>query len=76
MFIIAAISLDLEAGVGETQFHVVLAPGMAQIGPTYKAVAVRERPRDFSTWLTAKREAQVESLDGLTMFDQIYDEVR
>uniref|UniRef100_A0A3Q7IKT5 FIST C-domain domain-containing protein n=1 Tax=Solanum lycopersicum TaxID=4081 RepID=A0A3Q7IKT5_SOLLC len=61
-------------GVGETQFHVVLAPGMAQIGPTYKAVAVRERPRDFSTWLTAKREAQVESLDGLTMFDQIYDE--
>lgn len=61
-------------GVGETQFHVVLAPGIAQIGPTYKAVAVKERPRDFSTWLTAKREAQVESLDGLTMLDQIYDE--
>lgn len=61
-------------GVGETQFHVVLSPGISQIGSTYKAVAVKERPRDYSTWLTAKREAQFETLDGLTMLDQIYDE--
>ncbi|XP_055807771.1 F-box/LRR-repeat protein At5g63520-like isoform X2 [Solanum dulcamara] len=60
--------------VGETQFHVVLSPGISQIGPTYKAVAVKERPRDYSTWLTAKREEQFENLDGLTMLDQIYDE--
>ncbi|XP_070027816.1 F-box/LRR-repeat protein At5g63520 isoform X1 [Nicotiana tabacum] len=62
-------------GVGETQFHVMLSTGISPIGPAYKAVSVRERPKDYSTWLTAKREAVRESLDGQTILDQIYDEL-
>ncbi|MCD7448945.1 hypothetical protein HAX54_047557 [Datura stramonium] len=61
-------------GVGETQFHVMLSTGISSVGPTYKAVSVRERP-DYSTWLTAKREAARENLDGETILDQIYDEM-
>ncbi|KAK4373706.1 hypothetical protein RND71_009090 [Anisodus tanguticus] len=62
-------------GVGETQFHVMLSTGISPIGPTYRAVSVRERPKDYSTWLTAKREAARENLDGQTILDQIYDEL-
>lgn len=62
-------------GVGETQFHVMLSTGISSIGPTYKAVSVRERSSDYSTWLTAKREAVHGSLDGQTILDQIYDEL-
>ncbi|TMW96808.1 hypothetical protein EJD97_006751 [Solanum chilense] len=62
-------------GVGETQFHVMLSTGISSIGPTYKAVSVRGRSRDYSTWLTAKREAVHGSLDGQTILDQIYDEL-
>lgn len=54
----------------------MLSTGISPIGPAYKAVSVRERPKDYSTWLTAKREAVRESLDGQTILDQIYDEVR
>ncbi|XP_059291812.1 F-box/LRR-repeat protein At5g63520 [Lycium ferocissimum] len=62
-------------GVGETQFHVMLSSGISRIGPTYKAVSVKERPKDYSTWLTAKRHAVRENLDGQTILDQIYDEL-
>ncbi|XP_049390521.1 F-box/LRR-repeat protein At5g63520-like isoform X3 [Solanum stenotomum] len=65
----------LYRGVGETQFHVMLSTGISSIGPTYKAVSVRERSSDYSTWLTAKREAVHGSLDGQTILDQIYDEL-
>ncbi|KAM3338395.1 F-box/LRR-repeat protein isoform X1 [Capsicum galapagoense] len=62
-------------GVGETQFHMMLSTGVSSIGPTYKAVSARERPRDYSTWITAKREAIRENLDGQTILDQISDEL-
>lgn len=54
----------------------MLSTGISSIGPIYKAVSVRERPKDYSTWLTAKREAVHGNLDGQTILDQIYDEVR
>ncbi|CAN4089889.1 unnamed protein product [Withania somnifera] len=62
-------------GVGETQFHVMLSTGVSSIGPTYKAVSVRERHSEHSTWLTAKREAVRESLDGQTILNHIFDEL-
>ncbi|KAM7483466.1 hypothetical protein LguiB_008049 [Lonicera macranthoides] len=66
---------DKPHGIGETQFHVTLSTGISPIGPTYKAVSVREKCDDSSTWLTAKREGVRENLDGQAILNHIYDEI-
>lgn len=48
---------------------------MSPIGPTYKAVSVREIRGKGTTWLTAKREGDIQELDGETLLNQIYEEV-
>lgn len=62
--------------MGQTHFHVMLSNGLSPFGPTYKAVSVRERRTGNTTWLTAKREAHQENLDGQTLLEQIFHEVK
>ncbi|XP_031129147.1 F-box/LRR-repeat protein At5g63520 isoform X1 [Ipomoea triloba] len=66
---------DKPPGVGDTQLHVMLSNGISAFGPTYKAVSVRERRTGNTTWLTAKRGAEQEDLDGQTLLEQIFHEV-
>lgn len=61
--------------MGNIQFHSALSTGISPIGPTYKAVSVKEKHDEGSTWLTARRDGFVENLDGQTILNHIYDEV-
>ncbi|GMP34167.1 hypothetical protein CsSME_00007153 [Camellia sinensis var. sinensis] len=63
------------AGIGDIEFHCVLSTGMLPIGPTFKAVAVRESREECSTWLTARREELHDILDGETMINDINHEL-
>ncbi|XP_059661667.1 F-box/LRR-repeat protein At5g63520 isoform X1 [Cornus florida] len=62
-------------GIGDTQFRVAFSPGISPIGPMHKAVSVREKRSDCSTWLTARREGLHDVLDGQTMLNDINDEM-
>ncbi|KAL7191685.1 hypothetical protein ACSBR2_023715 [Camellia fascicularis] len=62
-------------GIGDIEFHCVLSTGMLPIGPTFKAVAVRESREECSTWLTARREELRDILDGETMINDINHEL-
>ncbi|GMP34168.1 hypothetical protein CsSME_00007153 [Camellia sinensis var. sinensis] len=62
-------------GIGDIEFHCVLSTGMLPIGPTFKAVAVRESREECSTWLTARREELHDILDGETMINDINHEL-
>lgn len=66
---------DKPNGTGNIQFHVALSTGMSPIGPTYKAASVREIRGKGTTWLTAKREGDIQELDGQTILNQIYEEM-
>ncbi|XP_021905655.1 F-box/LRR-repeat protein At5g63520 [Carica papaya] len=62
-------------GIGEIQFHVALSNGLSAIGPRYKAVAVRVTDSDSVTWLTARREGELEILDGQQILNDISNEL-
>ncbi|KAL3519026.1 hypothetical protein ACH5RR_021615 [Cinchona calisaya] len=66
---------DKPPGIGETQFHVALSTGLHPVGAAYKAASVREKKNERSTWLTARREASRENLDGQSILDNIYTEI-
>ncbi|KAK4721118.1 hypothetical protein R3W88_011351 [Solanum pinnatisectum] len=63
------------AGVGETQFHVMLSTGVSPIGPKYKAVYVKAVSHDNSTRLMATTDKIDFNMDGETILDPIYDEL-
>lgn len=58
-------------GLGEIQFHYALSSGTVDVGQTYKAVSVKTRKVEHSTWLTAKVEGTDAILDGLEILDGI-----
>lgn len=62
-------------GIRETKFMVALSTGLRPVGPTYKAASVKEKPSEQSTWLSARRAAVNENLDGQTILDNIYHEL-
>ncbi|KAL2347054.1 hypothetical protein Fmac_001054 [Flemingia macrophylla] len=55
---------DRDRSLGTIRFHVALSNGVSAVGPRYKAASVRPNNTDCSTWLTARREGQLELLDG------------
>ena len=52
-----------------------MSNGVSAVGPIYKAASVRVNKPDCTTWLTAKREGDMDILDGQRILDDIYDEV-
>ncbi|TKY73659.1 F-box/LRR-repeat protein [Spatholobus suberectus] len=55
---------DRDRSSGTIRFHVALSNGVSAVGPRYKAASVKSNNTDCSTWLTARREGQLELLDG------------
>ncbi|KAL6996932.1 hypothetical protein U1Q18_007055 [Sarracenia purpurea var. burkii] len=62
-------------GIGEIEFHITSSIGLLPVGPTFKAVSVRERRKECSTWLTARREELHDILDGETLLNDITEEI-
>ncbi|KAL8140138.1 hypothetical protein V2J09_006159 [Rumex salicifolius] len=58
-------------GLGDIQFHYALSPGMVNLAQTYKAVSVKTRNIEHSTWLTSKIEGTDVILDGHQILDGI-----
>lgn len=54
----------------------MLSTGVSPIGPKYRAVYVKAKSHDNSTRLMATTKEIDFNLDGETILDPIYDEVR
>ncbi|KAF5817167.1 putative F-box domain-containing protein [Helianthus annuus] len=67
--LVFAVERNKPPGIGETQFHAVLASRLSPVGPTYKVSFVRKN----STWIAARREGSHENIDGETLLNQVYD---
>ncbi|XP_076945724.1 F-box/LRR-repeat protein At5g63520-like [Bidens hawaiensis] len=71
--LVFAVDRNKPPGIGETQFHAVLASGLSPVGPTYKVTSVIDTC--YSMWIAAGREGSHENIDGVTILNQVYDEV-
>ncbi|KAE9608585.1 hypothetical protein Lal_00020779 [Lupinus albus] len=64
---------DRDRVSGKIKFHVALSNGVSAVGAKYKTASVRTSSTDSSTWLTARREGQLEHLDGQTILHDIHE---
>ncbi|MFS7910146.1 hypothetical protein Hanom_Chr02g00102841 [Helianthus anomalus] len=73
--LVFAVERNKPPGIGETQFHAVLASRLSPVGPTYKVSFVNKAAsvRKNSTWIAARREGSDENIDGETLLNQVYD---
>ncbi|KAK4480764.1 hypothetical protein RD792_011614 [Penstemon davidsonii] len=60
-------------GIGEINFHAMLSTGLSPVGLTYKAVSVKSYAS--STCVTASRNTLHEHLDGITILEEVYDQL-
>lgn len=61
--------------MGNIQFDVALSNGISTIGPKYKAASVKVNSCDHTTWLTARAEGNLATLDGQGILDDINHKV-
>ncbi|XP_076929343.1 F-box/LRR-repeat protein At5g63520-like [Bidens hawaiensis] len=71
--LVFAVDRNKPPGIGETQFHAVLASGLSPVGPTYKATFIIDK--GYSTLIAARREGTHENIGAATILNQVYDEV-
>ena len=60
-------------GSGDIRFHVALSDGLLAVGPRHRVVSADYDGRRSS--ITARREGQLEILDGEGILNDIRDEV-
>lgn len=58
-------------GLGKIEFHFSVGAGVTALGPTYKVASAKMRSHEFSTWLTARRQGEIETLDGQQMLEDV-----
>ncbi|XP_074278513.1 F-box/LRR-repeat protein At5g63520 isoform X1 [Silene latifolia] len=58
-------------GAWKIDFHFAVGAGVAAVGPNYRVVSAKSRNREYTTWLTAKREGENEPLDGEQILDDL-----
>lgn len=68
--------LQIDFATGNIRFHVAFSSGVSAVGARYKAASVRTNSTGCSTWLTARREGQMQHLDGQRILHDINNLVR
>ncbi|KAH9614262.1 hypothetical protein KSS87_011649 [Heliosperma pusillum] len=64
-------SSSVSQSAWKIDFHFAVGAGATAVGPTYRVVSAKLRNREYTTWLTAKREGENEALDGEQILDDL-----